>query len=211
MRFTFAAVLVLAIGCHKAPQAGGATGSAPVASGAGVTAGSGSAAAAEPAGGSATGPTSADDSAAASGSAATAGAPSPKLLALVDDFDRWLAPAWKIDVHPRFVALVGMQPTLRAKWESLKALAPPPGVDASAWSQAVDNLGDQIGGLGMCAKDFKPAWYAKASEVMKEAADEGYADCMKGIPDAFAAVVKLVPGAKPPGTHANDPLMSGPK
>jgi len=49
--------------------------------------------------------------------------------------------------------------------------------------------------------------YDTLTGAVKEGADSNHDDCMKPVPQAFAAVAKLVPGAKPFGAHGNDPLM----
>jgi hypothetical protein len=101
-----------------------------------------------------------------------------------------------------------MQPALRDKTEKLAAMSPPPGASADAWSQAVGDFRDQIEGVGMCTQDL--AGYDKLSKAAQAAADDGYEECTQKIPETFAAVVKLVPGAKPAGMHAKDPVMEPP-
>ncbi len=59
--------------------------------------------------------------------------------------------------------------------------------------------------MRMCCQDVKD--YDKLTGAVKDGADSNHGDCMKPVPDAFAGVVKLVPGAKSFGTHGNDPLM----
>jgi hypothetical protein len=190
MRFACAALLVLALGCHKNKAAGTTEGS-----GSGVATGSGSAA---------------ETGSAGSGSAAMAGsaAASPELVAALDDLDRWLAPVLKLDTHPRIVALAKLQPALRDKTEKLAAMSPPTGATPEAWSQAVGEFRDQIEGVGMCTQDL--AGYDKLSKAAQASADDGYEECTQKIPETFAAVVALVPGAKPAGTHANDPVIEAP-
>lgn len=210
MRFLCPAILLVMLGCHKGTNTAGPSRVGSASTGSATAGGTteGSAAAGSAAAGSAAAGSAAAGSAAAGSTAANSATAAPEMIAALDDMDRRLAPVMKLDVHPRFVALVKLQPELRKEWEAIKTMKPPPGVAEATWSQAVDNLGDQVGGLGMCAQDFKPAWYAKASKAMKQAADESYQECIKDLPDAFAAVVKLVPGANPPGTHASDPVMS---
>lgn len=213
--------LILIAACHGKslpPAAGtGSAGSAEVA-GSAASAGSaapagnvgqtGSAAPAAPAGGAAPTAEAAGSSAptaeAAGGSAAVP--PAGPQVAALDDLDRWLAPIYKLDVRARYKAMCAAGFTLEKKELALASMGAPAGVDAKAWEDATTLLHGEIGGTRLCCKDDMKA-YDKFPEALKVAADEGHNDCMKGTPDALAAVIKLVPGAKPFGTHANDPLM----
>jgi hypothetical protein len=212
MRIACAALLVLALGCHKGTNATATT----EGSGSSVASGSGSAGGSATATGSGSTATGSGSVATGSGSAATgnggaatgSAAASPELVAALDDLDRWLAPVLKLDTHPRIVALAKAQPTLLDKTQKLAAMSPPSGVTPDAWSQAVGAFKDQIDGVGLCTQNL--AGYDKMSKAAQTSADDGYEECTQRIPETFAAIVKLVPGAPAPGTHANDPAMTPP-
>jgi hypothetical protein len=197
MKIAYAALLALALGCHKETKVAGG----------GSTEGTGSAGAVGSAGASEPGKPSGSGSAGTTGTAGSANG-SPELVAAIDELDQWLAPALKLDTHPRIVALAKMQPTLVDKTDKLKTMKPPAGVAADAWGGAVDNFKAQIDGVGLCTQDL--AKYDKMSKAAQTAADDGYEECTQKISETLAVVAKLVPGAKPPGTHANDPVMTPP-
>lgn len=192
MKLAFCAVL-LAVGCHKgnkATESSGSAGSAGSATTGSATAGNGSA-------GSAAG----DSPTAGSATAGSAG--SAQAVAALDELDRWLAPLAKLDIHPRYVAMCADAQTLAAKAGALKPLG-----EGQAWSDAVDKLSGDIDGFSLCCQDL--ADYDKLPPEGKTATDHTDRDCMKPVAASFAAVVALVPGAKPPGTHAGDPPITSP-
>lgn len=189
MKLTFCAVL-LVVGCHKGnkpTESAGSAGSSTTANGSGMTAGS------------------AAPGSASGGSAAAPSTPqgSPQAIAALDELDRWLAPLGKLEIHPRFVAMCGAAKTLGDKATALKPLG-----EGQAWADAVDKLSGDIDGFSLCCQDLDD--YDKLEPEGKTAADHKHRDCMKPVPESFAAVVALVPGAKPAGTHANDPVMKPP-
>lgn len=124
----------------------------------------------------------------------------------LDEIDRWIAPLFTLTVSKRYKRFCAAADTIVKKVDALNSLAPPSGTSAQRWTEVVDNLAYTVLGVSMCCSDA--ADYDELSEPMKEVADSNNERCMKDVPDAFAAVVKLVPGAKPPGTHANDPVMT---
>jgi hypothetical protein len=146
---------------------------------------------------------SAAEGSASTGSATAASGPQ---VAALDELDRWIAPIYKLDVPARYKAMCAAASTVREKVKALETIGPPSGVEAQAWSDAVGDLEGAVDGVRMCCQDLGD--YEKASPEVKKGADSNHDDCMKPVPDAFMAVVKLVPGAKPAGTHANDPVMT---
>lgn len=213
--------LVLVLGCHNnervAPPKGSPTGAAQ--SGSAETGSGGTAMGGAIAGSAGSATRSATTENTSVGSAATAGSKAstaaanstadarPQVAAL-DDLDRWLAPLYKLPVPQRYKSFCAAGNVIIAKVESLNSLTTPAGGDPQSWTNAVDNLANKVNGVRMCCVDVGD--YDKLSASMKQVADWNDDDCMKEVPDAFAAVVKLVPGAKPPGTHSNDPLMASP-
>ena len=140
-------------------------------------------------------------SATASGSAAT----SPQAAAL-DELDRWLAPLAKLDVRAQLTFMCEAMPVLRDKTTALYAGASPAGVAADNWRSTGEALSGSVESVGMCCQSY--GFYDKPPKPHGD--EDDWRDCMKAYPDAFAAVAKLVPGGKPLGVHANDPVMTPP-
>jgi len=195
------AYVVLALGCHKSEKVEATTGSGS-SSGAGHTTASAGSTATGSVGSAATG--SSGVSVVGSGTATTAptsSAPSQmsQLAKAVDDFDRWLAPIWRLPDKERFAILCRVAKDLVAKSDALRAMPN----TATDWQATVDGLSGYIWAAQKCCVE-QPK---KLSPVMQAAQDDNNADCIKPLHDSFAEVVKLVPGAPAIDTHANDPVM----
>jgi hypothetical protein len=175
-------VVLLAIGCHKDPG-GGSAGAGSQAAGS-PNAGSpnaGSPNAGSPNAGS--GPGSAN-----TGSAGTA-PPASEASKSVEDFDRWLAPIWKLPGSDRLAPLCTSLKTLQGKAAAIQQLPAPAGAAADRWRDETARLATTMGTLDLCCSTH----------------DE---TCINDVHEVLAAVIALVPGARPIDSHKDDPVMA---
>jgi hypothetical protein len=172
---------VIAIGCHKEPRTAAANAD-PVSGNAGSAAsgltGSQMAASASGAGG---------GSAAAPAAAPVAG--SSEARKAIDDFDRLLAPIWKLPQKDRLDPLCKTNKALLDKANEIQKLAPPAGAVADRWKDEATRLATTVNTLDLCCKG-------------------GDETCINEVHDVFAGLVALVPGATPADSHAGDAVTS---
>jgi hypothetical protein len=173
-------VVLLAIGCHKDPGGGSAAAGSQGAVGA-------NAAGANAAGANAAGANAAGANAA--GANAAGAVASSDASKAVDDFDRWLAPIWKLSTNDRLAPLCKSLKTLQAKASTMQKLPAPAAAAADRWKDETTRLSTTMGTLDLCCSTH----------------DE---TCINDVHEVFAAVVALVPGARPIDSHKDDPVMS---
>jgi hypothetical protein len=137
---------------------------------------------------------------AGSGSAATDPAVASALHA-VDDFDRILAPIWKLSSGPRLVATCARFAQLGDKGAALKAAAPS---SVPGWSDSAENVSEMASDLRRVCQQY-PASTLSDPKALAGVVGDFDRQEIGPLHDAFAKLAALLPGGHADG-HASDAM-----
>src|SRR5262249_29437013 len=125
--------------------------------------------------------------------------PMSPLATAIDDFDRRLAPIWKLRGKERFTTLCAVVKVLIDRSFALSRMANA----ATDWQPTAEGLAMAVRMAHKCCVE-QPKGLSKAAQDVQDANN---AECIKDVHDDFVEVAKLVPGAPAVDAHANDPLI----
>ncbi|HEX4422546.1 MAG TPA: hypothetical protein VH165_31745 [Kofleriaceae bacterium] len=166
-------VILLAVGCHK--EGTGAPGPGGQASGASPA----SATVAQPNGAAPASPAAPTQAAPATGDA----------IAALDDFDRWLAPIWKLEGAARIQATCRAQHGLVARATTLQHAPAPAHAAADRWQEETTRLATTTGTLDLCCRTRDNS-------------------CLSDLHEVFVGLVALASGVPPADRHKDDPAQT---
>jgi hypothetical protein len=110
-------------------------------------------------------------------------------LDALDDFDRWLAPIWKLEGAARIQATCRAQHGLVARATTLQHTPAPAHAAADRWQEETTRLATTTGTLDLCCQTRDNS-------------------CLSDLHEVFVGLVALAPGAPPADRHKNDPAQA---